>query len=241
MVINSVVVKALTRSKNFYDFFIITAIGTLALVTAILFAPAVLADPVTASGSERDGIGRMVFTWPSPVPFLARVQNKEIIIKFARPAEGNYSGLVRSLKKYISAPRILDGGRTLAFPLLGNFDLNYSSRGRNVVVEVIDPNPPKKDATALKASQTTSQKGGAPEPSRALGRISVRLGSHPTYSRIVFDWKKRVKYNVMKQGNLVTLTFQRPANITVTNLNQNRLVNVKGAKSQEIRRLLASP
>ncbi len=226
------VVKALTRSKNFYDFFIITAIGTLALVTAILFAPAVLADPVTASGSERDGIGRMVFTWPSPVPFLARVQNKEIIIKFARPAEGNYSGLVRSLKKYISAPRILDGGRTLAFPLLGNFDLNYSSRGRNVVVEVIDPNPPKKDATALKASQTTSQKGGAPEPSRALGRISVRLGSHPTYSRIVFDWKKRVKYNVMKQGNLVTLTFQRPANITVTNLNQNRLVNVKGAKSQ---------
>jgi len=231
-VISSVVLKALTRNKYFADFFPSTVVGTTVLLTTILFAPAVLADPVTASGSERDGIGRMIFTWPSPVPFLARVQNKQIIIKFARPAEGSFSGLVRSLKKYIKAPRILDGGRTLVFPLLGNFDLNYSSRGRNVVVEVIDPNPPKTNASPLKAPKITSEARDAPKRGRKLERVSIRLGSHPSYSRVVFDWKRRVKYKVVKQGNLVTLTFQRPANIIVTNLNRNRLVNVKGARSQ---------
>ncbi|MBT3992171.1 MAG: hypothetical protein HOE97_16715 [Rhodospirillaceae bacterium] len=210
-------------------------------------APAAMADPVTARGSDRDGIARIVFTWPSPVPFVARVQNRQLVIQFARPAEGNFSGLARGLSKYIRAPRSQNGGRTLVFPLRGEFDLNYFSRGRTVVIEVVDPTPPpataEKPAAAPKPTRqaatssstaktpTTPVPAGAP-PAKVSERVAVRTGEHPTYGRIVFDWKKRVEYKVAKQGNLATVTFQRPANIGIAPLNSNRLANIRGANAQ---------
>ena len=111
-------------------------LGIFVIASFIGSAPVALADPVTARGSERDGIARMAFTWPAPVPFLARIQNKEIIVQFARPAEGNFTNMVKVLDKYIRPPRIQNGGTVLIFPLVGNFDLNYFSRGRTVVIAV---------------------------------------------------------------------------------------------------------
>ncbi len=221
-----VIVKQLIKFLNIFGAFIPKLIGGLAIVAVIIYAPAAIADPVTARGSERDGIARMSFTWPIPVPFLARVQNKEIVIQFARPAEGDFNKMVKALNKYIRPPRVQNGGRVLIFPLVGNFDLNYFSRGRTVVVEVIDPNPAKEVTKASKPQSGTSQSP------RAIERVAVRVGRHSTYSRIVFDWKKRVAYKVVKQRNLVTVTFAKPANIVVTALNKTGLANVRGAKAQ---------
>ena len=92
---------------KFLDIFgilILKLIANLAIVAVIIYVPAAIADPVTARGSERDGIARMAFTWPTPVPFLARVQNKEIVIQFARPAEGDFNRMVKALNKYIRPP-----------------------------------------------------------------------------------------------------------------------------------------
>ena len=200
--------------------------GILLFAIGVFFVSTAIADPVTTRGSENDGIGRMSFIWPQPVPFLARVQNKEIIIQFSRPAEGDFSRMVKTLNKYIKAPRIQNGGRVLVFPLVGDFDLNYFSRGRTIIVEVIDPNPPKvtKETTKLQAKKLV--------PSSILERVAVRVGSHRSYSRIVFDWKKRTSYKVAKEGNLVTITFAKPAQIVVSALNKTGLANVRGARAQ---------
>jgi tetratricopeptide (TPR) repeat protein len=207
-------------------FFILPFIATILFVNVIISAPVAHADPVTALGSESDGIGRMTFTWPKPVPFLARVQNKEIIIQFSRPARSNFNSMVKILDKYIRSPRIQNGGRVLIFPLAGDFDINYFSRGRSVVVEVIDPNPPKE----LKI--TANPKNKLVQSSRVLERVAVRVGSHKSYSRIVFDWKKRVSYKVTKERNLVTISFAKPANIIVSALNKAGLANVRGATAE---------
>ena len=123
-----VIVKQLIKFLNIFGAFIPKLIGGLVIVTVFISVPAAIADPVTARGSERDGIARMSFTWPIPVPFLARVQNKEIVIQFARPAEGDFNRMVKALNKYIRPPRVQNGGRVLIFPLVGNFDLNYFSK-----------------------------------------------------------------------------------------------------------------
>ena len=134
--------------------------------------------------------------------------------------------MVQNLKKYIDRPKLLEGGRILVFPLRGNFDLNYFSRGRRVIVEVIDPNPSVNEFTANANSSSNLNRR------RNLERVSIRLGSHPTYSRIVFDWKKRIKYEVTKSKNLVTIKFERPASIILDNLNKKKLANVMGARSR---------
>ncbi|MGY8999857.1 MAG: hypothetical protein ACKVIK_08050, partial [Rhodospirillales bacterium] len=200
-------------------------IGGLVIGAASFVAPVALADQVSARGSDRNGVARIVFTWPSSVPFVARVKNRQLVVQFSRPAEGDFTALARSLNKYIGAPRSRDGGRTLIFPLRKNFDINYYSRGRTVVVEVIDP-------TALgKSASPKPTASSAPYPI-ALERVKVRTGEHDSYGRIVFDWRKPVKYKVTKQGNLAIVTFQRPANIVVAPLNRNSVANVRGANAQ---------
>jgi len=223
---NSGVIKKLIKYFNIISVLFPKSIWVLVIGISFFSVNTASADPVTARGSERDGIGRMSFIWPAPVPFLARVQNREIVIQFARPAEGNFDGMVKTLAKYIRPPRLQNGGRVLIFPLVGNFDLNYFSRGRTVVVEVIDPNPPKL------VEKNTKPPSGKAQSLPALDQVAVRVGSHSTYSRIVFDWKKRVTYKVLKQGNLVTITFSKPANIVVAALNKTGLANVRGAKAE---------
>jgi tetratricopeptide (TPR) repeat protein len=226
VVISSGVFKLLIKFINIYGCFILKLMGIFTLASVIMLANDALGDKVTARGSERDGVASMAFTWPTPVPFLAKIQNREIVIQFSRPAEGNFNVLAKTLSKYIGPPRVQNGGTVLIFPLAGNFDLNYFSRGRTVFVEVIDPNPVKKNI------ETKNQSSGIVTGQRALERVVVRVGSHSSYSRIVFDWKNRVKYKVAKRGNLVTVTFSKPANIIISALNRRGLANVRGAKAQ---------
>ena len=236
--LHSAIIGNLIKEVNIIRSLGLKLTAGLAIGVALSYASVAVADPVTARSSERDGIARIVFTWPTPVPFVARVQNRQLIIQFARPAEGNFSGIARNLSKYLRAPQSQNGGRTLVFPLQGEFDLNYFPRGRTVVVEVVDPNPPKTPEPVQQASKpaTSVQKtpvAPASSPSGLVSeRVSVRTGEHSSYGRIVFDWKKRVEYTVAKQGNLATVTFKRPANIDVAPLNGNRLANVRGANAQ---------
>ena len=59
----------------------IQQVAVLWVLVAIAMLPLTsVADPITAVGEDKNGVGRMTFTWPSPVPFLARLQNKQIII-----------------------------------------------------------------------------------------------------------------------------------------------------------------
>ncbi|MBT7953799.1 MAG: hypothetical protein HN731_01290 [Rhodospirillaceae bacterium] len=235
------------KFDNLKRIYLIAGCALIVGAVVVFFASSAWADRVTARGSDRDGIGQMVFTWPTPVPFIARIQNRQLIIQFSRPAEGDFGALARRLSKYVRAPRSQNDGRTLIFPLRGNFDLNYFPRGRTVVVEIVDPNPPesaKPPEPAKPAQQTAKpaapkQAGAAavptpntPPPANISERVVIRTGSHPNYGRIVFDWKKRVEYKVSKQGNLATITFQRPANVVTAPLNGNRLANVRGANSQ---------
>jgi len=214
-----------------------------AFIAMLNISTTALAEAVTVRASENDGIARIVFTWPTPVPFVSRIQNRQLIIQFSKPAEGDFSGIARRLSKYIRAPKIQNGGRTFVFPLQGDFDLNYFSRGRTVVIEIVDPNPPEEPAPVQKAAKPVTPKEPPPTsvtsapksdsaPNNVSERVSVRTGAHPTFGRIEFDWKKRVDYKVQKSGNLASITFQRPANIDVTPLNRKRLANVAGASSQ---------
>lgn len=208
------------------------------LISFLIAAQPALADRVSVQGAMRDGSGRLTFNWPSPVPFVAKIQGRQLIIQFSRPVEANFTSAVRRLSKLIGRPNVRDGGFTVAFPLKGEYDLNYFARGRAVVVDIVDPNPsPAKPVvtknTAAKApSRTISPQPLTQSSAKVSERVGVRIGQHANYDRIVFDWKKNVPYTVGKEGSQATITFKRPANINVSSLNNRRLNNVRGAGSR---------
>ncbi len=59
--------------------------------------------------------------------------------------------------------------------------------------------------------------------SEAVGAsvLNVRVGRNKGFTRIVFDWERRVEYTVNVEGRRVTVTFERNAEINVDRLKRN--------------------
>jgi len=115
-------------------------------LAAVLFAGTVRAEPVKISASARDDFGRIVFNWPAPVPFTASISNRQLVVRFGRPVQSSFAGFPGAISEYIGSPSLQNGGRTVVFPLNGNYDLNYNQRGRTVTVDVVDLEPPPRAA-----------------------------------------------------------------------------------------------
>ena len=62
-------------------------------------APRVWAEPVSMKAAAHEDFGRIVFNWPSPVRHSADVAGKRLIVRFGRPIETTYGGVVRVLRK----------------------------------------------------------------------------------------------------------------------------------------------
>lgn len=237
---------------------ILRALGALAVATVTLLGSfAAWADPVTVGVSQTPVAGRITFGWPSPVPFVARIQNQQLIVQFGRPVESNFAGLPGVLSRYIGAPTLSNGNQTVSFPLQGSFDLNFFAQGNSVVIEVVDTadSPPRAgqaaapaptaQAAPLASQQLQVQPKGQPKaqpaptapqqsasaPQAIPGeRIGVRTGEHQQYGRLVFDWERDVPFRIQQQGNTAIITFDRPAAINLGTA--ARAKNVAGATTE---------
>ncbi len=147
--------------------------GLLSAIQAIVLGAAVLlvalpatADPVTVAVSQQPGAGRITFTWPRPVPFVAQIENRQLVVQFGRPVESSLANLPGALSRYIGAPRLAAGNQSVIFPLQGSFDLNYFAQGNAVIVEIVDtPASPPAPAPAAPAAAPAPQ--GAPKAAPA--------------------------------------------------------------------------
>jgi len=209
----------------------------------ILITVAANADPVSVRVSKGDGYGRIAFTWPAPVPFTASISNRQLVVRFGRPVESNFAGIPGGISQYIGRPSLQNGGRTVVFPLRGNYDLNYNQRGRTVTVDVVDLDPPPRTAVAraapaasapariARAPQRQQRLVGAAAPAGAE-TVAVRVGTHPDYQRLVFDWNRAVGYRLDRRGNRADLTFARPAQIDLGRVTRGTLANIPAARAR---------
>ena len=64
--------------------------------------------------------------------------------------------------------------------------------------------------------------------------VRVRTGSHPGYSRIVFDWPARTEYVVEQTGQAVTIVFDAEAGFDFRRAGTSRLIHVGGLRAVEM-------
>ena len=231
------------------------ALWAFAVATVMLLgADNAWADRVSVGVSQTPEAGRITFGWPSPVPFVARIQGRQLIVQFGRQVESTFAGLPGALSRYIGAPSLSNNNQTVTFPLQGSFDLNFFAQGNSVVVEVVDtPVSPPRTATPqaaapaaqapqqLQAQAPQNQPKGEPKaqaaaPAAAASgpaeRIGVRTGEHEQYGRLVFDWERDVPFRIDQRGNRAQVTFDRPATITLGNVARGSAKNIAGAASE---------
>jgi tetratricopeptide (TPR) repeat protein len=186
----------------------------LALILILVSGAAANAQTaVETRGGVHDGYGRLVFVWPQPVVFEARIEGSELVVEFERPFRSDLAAATRLLRRYLSNGRV--NGRQARFTLQRPVDLRSFGSGASVVVDVVDP----------PGTSGPAQQAAAPSGPPLIG---VRTGEHPQYSRIVFDWARNVDYQVAQDGNAVRVSFSAPGRIDAAAVNRGLPPNVTG-------------
>lgn len=67
----------------------------------------------------------------------------------------------------------------------------------------------------------------------AQSPLRVRVGEHPGFNRIVFDWPARVRYSVDSGPGYATVTFDQAATLDLSRYSPSRVPLIEGVTSQQ--------
>lgn len=204
----------------------IRLLAALMLVFGAAWLPATSAWSAQVSAEASDGFDRLRFAWPSRVNYTARRFGGELLIQFDRPVDGDVVGAARGLGEFIASARLDDQRRDVVVSLTGSHRLRTYRDGNNVVIDVgerqaVASRPPTTTPAAEPAatgSPTTRQPASEPSTGDGAPRIDVRIGTHPTYRRLVFDWPSNTPYTVTEADGAARVAFAKPGRIDAAGL-----------------------
>lgn len=176
------------------------------------------AEQITVRAAAHKDYGRIVFKWPDPVPFDAKISGKRLVISFGSPIEASYRRVTRSLRAYVRSARAGSDGRSVVFALKGDFGVRSFYSGSAVVVDLLKKTT--EDAAKKQQDQAKAQPSrnkAAPSTRKTSPSngpvVRLRTGVHQKYTRLVFDWPRKVPYRLSRNGDVASLTFDQPARI----------------------------
>lgn len=168
-------------------------------------SPAQAQELVQTRGWAKSSYGRIVFDWPRPVRHTATVRGNQLVVRFDRPMRTDLGAAVRALGDYVTGAEISSDGRSATFGLAGHYTLDSFASGASVIVDLRRTGTP----AALPS-----------QPDRPGQGLQVRVGQHPGFTRVVFDWGGIVDYSVRRDGRSVSIRFDRPGTIDLSALDE---------------------
>ncbi len=176
-------------------------VGLTAFVGLASIGDAAARETVGVRTWDHSTYARIVLDWKRPVSFTATTDGRRLTARFDRPFSADLKTVVQRLRPYVADARVSADGRRAEFLLAGEFDVSSFANKRSVVLDIRRP---------------------AAMPDRARSAetkaVGVRVGKHPKYVRLVFDWVKPVAYSVDETEKSVVITFDRPARFDIAAL-----------------------
>ena len=166
------------------------SVAVLAVVAVALAASHAAADRVRVRAWPHDGFLRLVFDWDTAVDYAAEVQDGVLSVRFDRPLDANLEQARKNLGDKVQAMELDESGHGLRVTLTKDFDVRHFVLNGSIVVDLV-------------ASEL--------ERESELPPVTVRLGEHAGFSRVVFDWPESVGYTVDPAGERVSIRFERRA------------------------------
>ena len=172
-----------------------------------LITPLSAQEKVVVQGWARESFGRIVFDWPRPVKYQAVINGSNLIVSFERRFNSDLKKLLITLKDYLVEGTVSGQGRMATFGLKGNFQLRTYPRGNSIILDLR-----RLGVNAIEAKRLALPKA------EARTSINVRVGSNKGFTRLVFDWKRRINYRVRSSPTKVFLSFDQEANLDLPKL-----------------------
>lgn len=183
----------------------LAAMAALCLFAAGLAASPAFADSLTTNAAG--GYGRILFTLSPPGNPVAAVKDGVLTIHFDRKVALSPKPIVHGLPAYLSSGRADTDGKTFRFALVEPVRLHSSISADKYALDLVPASfagtppdlapPPPPPPTAVDVAK--------------LPPLKVRAGAYATFTRLVFDWGKRVPYAVFPGAGHITIRFEAEA------------------------------
>jgi hypothetical protein len=202
-------------------------------------AIAQVADPVIIRSGLHNGYGRIVLQWNEPVNYTAEIIGDQLVVRFDERLVASLRGVLAPVSRYVSDAFFDPDGRTIAFVLSDDYEVRAFNVGSNVVLDILDkpeaePTPPPVSVPTPPVRPAQQDQNQTPEITPApttpvetvaddgatLPELDVRVGRHPTFYRLVFDWPNRTDYALEGAQGSQTIAFGAPARIDATDVSR---------------------
>ena len=205
------------------------------LLWLVLISPGIsyaqFIEPILIRSGSHDGYGRLVLQFAQSPNYEAEIIGDQLILRFDRPFNANIDGVIAPVGRYVSDVLFDADQNAIAFVLRDAFDVRAFKAGSSVVIDILDFAEPEP------AAPPVDQQAPEPPPTpttqaTASGELlSVRVGRHPTYRRVVFDWPSRVDYQITPTDTGVDIDFTAPARINIASLNRRLPPGIRASVS----------
>jgi len=177
--------------------------------------------------------GRLIFTFRDQTllpEFTSRIANGILQIDFANPVQAPVSHVPAAMLDYISVALEDPAGFGVRFGLKSAFRINTMEAGEKLFVDILPRNwkgapPPLPDDVirALAERAEAALKRVRDLEGKRFGKvkkpkISLRVGRHPTFSRLSFFWNVPFDASFQREGDLVRLVFSRDSDLNLYDL-----------------------
>ena len=179
------------------------------------------------------GFARMVLTFHdlSLLPqYDALSSNGVLRIRFRDEVRTSVDDVPIKLPGYISIARRDPDGSAIRFALMQDFRVNTMEAGEKLFIDLLPPNwqgmPPGLPDDVVrelaKRAEEAIRKARALEQARLKGQeepaVKLAIGSHPTFTRLAFEWNVNFDSAFVRENDMVKVTFNHDADLDLGQL-----------------------
>ncbi|PTW61770.1 hypothetical protein C8N35_102486 [Breoghania corrubedonensis] len=216
-------------------FLLLLIVALIAPVSGGLSAAQAADRPVAdVEALKEDGFGRIVITFRDRTllpAYDARISSGVLSVTFPEPVDLELQGsITNALSDYVSVARLDPDGSGLRLALSGDARINTMEAGEKLFVDVLPANwsgmPPslpddvvkdlaKRAEAAIKKLREMEQ---AALGNRKLPGVVLRVGEHPTFTRLVFEWTVPFDSQFVREGDVVKVLFNHAVDLDISDL-----------------------
>lgn len=208
--------------------------GLVALATVAAAVP-LAAEPLdaTLAATQEDGYGRLVLTFADRTllpEYDALASNGVLRIRFQDEVRVDVDTVPIDMPNYISIARRDPDGSAIRFALMADFRVNTMEAGEKLFIDLLPPGwtgmPPGLPDDVVrelaKRAEAALRRARALEQARLKGqeepRVDLRIGSHPTFTRLAFVWNVNFDSAFVREGDMVKVTFNHETDLDLGRL-----------------------
>jgi tetratricopeptide (TPR) repeat protein len=184
----------------------------------------------TIESSQDQGYGRLVFDFAEMPSYNVLISSNVLVITFDKPVGLDITLAERGLSSFVSAGRVDPDNLGVRFALSRTVSVNTMEAGIKLFVDLmpegwqgLPPSLPPEVVAELTRRAEEAEAKARREALEALelesgAEISVTAGEHPTFSRIMFNWNVPFSARFTREGDEVSIAFNKLAVSDLRNL-----------------------